>query len=279
MFVAPQPQDCASGTLNIGGSTAMYSLVYQVAQKYQDRCSGAIIQVNQNVVSSDSGLIEVENGSIQIGDSDIQASKDKSDLVDHPVAIVNYVVVTSSDVTNVTNLSLQQLRDIYSGRITNWSKVGGPDLPIYVISRSQSSGTRQTFQSNILKCTENLPAFSPNHEELNGEPDVAKEIKNRHGTIGYVGIGTASEMELKYLTIDGEQATPENVETNNYGFWAVEHMYTKGIAQGLTKSFLDYMTSDSARVIANSLHYVDYNLMTPGALNSEQILSPPTNRC
>jgi len=250
----------------------MYPLVYQVAQKYQARCSGVVVTVNQNVVGSDSGLIQVENGTIQIGDSDILASTDKSDLVDHPVAIVNFVVVVSPDVTGITDISLQQLRDIYSGKTTNWNKVGGPDLPISVISRSKSSGTRQTFESYVLGCTENLPS----HEELNGEPDLAKEIQKKSGAIGYMGIGTASDMGLKYLTIGGQQATLENVETNRYPFWAIEHMYTKGIAQGLTKSFLDYMTADSARVAATSLHYVDYNLMTPDALNSRQNPSPIT---
>jgi phosphate transport system substrate-binding protein len=76
-FITPQPADCVSGTLNIGGSTAMYPLVFQVGQKYQARCSGVVISVNQNVVGSDSGLIEVENGGIHIGDSDIPAQKDK----------------------------------------------------------------------------------------------------------------------------------------------------------------------------------------------------------
>jgi phosphate transport system substrate-binding protein len=77
-------------------------------------------------------------------------------------------------------------------------------------------------------------------------------------------------MQMRYLTIEDEQATPESIEANNYKFWAIEQMYTKGIAQGLTKSFLDYMTGDSAKVIANSLHYVDYNLMTSIALSSRQ---------
>jgi len=267
-FITPQPADCVSGTLNIGGSTAMYPLVYQVGQKYQARCSGVVITVNQNVVGSDSGLIEVENGGIQIGDSDIPAPKDKSDLVDHPVAIVNYVIVVSPGVQGVNNLSIQQLRGIYSGRITNWSQVGGKSLPIYVISRSQSSGTRQTFQSYVLGCIESLSG--PSHEELNAEADVAKEVQQKSDAIGYIGIGTAFAMQMKYLTIENEQATPESIEANNYKFWAIEHMYTKGIVQGLAKSFLDYMTGDSARVIANSLHYVDYNLMTPNALNTRQ---------
>lgn len=271
VFAASQPQNCVSGTLNIGGSTAMYPFVHQVAQKYQDRCSGAVITVNQNIVNSRSGLLEVENNNIQIGDSDVLTSKDQRDLVDHPVAVVNYVVVVGSDVTGVGDLSLKQLRDIYSGRITNWSEVGGPNRSIYVISRPQASGTRQTFESYVLECSENLSGINRNHEELTGESEVANEIQQKqHSAIGYMGIGTASEKGLKYLTIEGEQATPENLEANNYKFWAVEHMYTKGIAQGLTKSFLDYMTADSATVVATSLHYVSYNLMTPTALNSQQ---------
>ncbi len=90
--------------------------------------------------------------------------------------------------------------------------------------------------------------------------------------------GWGREILMKYLTIENEQATPESIESNNYKFWAIEHMYTKGIAQGLAKSFLDYMTGDSARVIANTLYYVDYNLMTPDALSSRQI-TPAITAC
>src|SRR5205807_4360916 len=87
---------------------------------------------------------------VQIGNSDIFSKPGQEDLVDHQVAIVVFVMIVNSKVTGVTNLTIDQLKGIYDGTITNWSQVGGPNLKIVVVSRPTSSGTRATFQKYIL---------------------------------------------------------------------------------------------------------------------------------
>jgi phosphate transport system substrate-binding protein len=141
-------------------------------------------------------------------------------------------------------------------------------MPIYVVSRVSTSGTRQTFQDFILSACENMPPGARHELDTNGL--VANQVQNTPGAIGYVDEGTASQLNMNTVLINGQQALSANVEKNTYKFWAIEHMYTKGLPQGLAKAFLDYMTGDTARVIVNSLHYVDYNLMSRDAIMSHQ---------
>src|SRR5579864_6432146 len=138
---------CVPGSITASGSTALAPLVKAVAQKYSSKCSGATITVNLG--GSKTGLANAEAGSVDIGDSDIPASSSQTDLVDHQVAVVIFGVIVNKNVT-LTNITTAQLKQIYSGQVKNWSQVGGPNLPIVVVSRPASSGTRATFQKYIL---------------------------------------------------------------------------------------------------------------------------------
>src|SRR5215472_14473065 len=139
----PGSYSCVSGSITASGSTALAPLVKAVAQQYSSKCTGATITVNLG--GSKTGLANVEAGSVDIGNSDVPANtQTQADLVDHQVSVVVFAVIVNKDVT-VTNLTTDQLKSIYSGKTTNWSQVGGPNLPIVVVSRPVSSGTRATF--------------------------------------------------------------------------------------------------------------------------------------
>ncbi len=236
IFFAPATASCTSGSLIIGGSSALYPLVKPVADDYQTRCPGTHITVNRN--SSTSGLYDVQAGDIQIGNSDISELSGQH-LVDHPVTVVTYVIVINRGVDSLTSLTTKQIYDIYSGVITNWKQVNGPDLPITVISRTSTSGTRLTFEQYILGDHADTLPTNAAREEVDTTDEVAGRVQNITGAIGYVDVGTATKSGLKSVLINGVQALPGYVENNSYKFWAVEHMYTKGIPDGLTKAFLD----------------------------------------
>ena len=136
---------CVTGSITASGSTALQPLVDAAAKKYDAACPGATITVNGG--GSGTGLTQVSSGGVQIGDSDVTAESklaaaDAAKLVDH--------IVTNPDVTGVTNLTTQQNIDIWTGKDTNWNQVGGPDLPIVLIFRPASSGTRSTFKKLVL---------------------------------------------------------------------------------------------------------------------------------
>src|SRR2546421_479544 len=152
-------QNCQKGSITFDGSTALYPLANAVASKYQDACSEATITPKQS--ESSAGLKAANDGTVQIGNSDTFAdAKTYPALIDHQVAAVVFSVVLNPQVTGVTNLSSQQLIDIYAGTTTNWKDIGGPDLGIVRISRSVGSGTRATFEQYVLNGGSEAPSPS-----------------------------------------------------------------------------------------------------------------------
>jgi phosphate transport system substrate-binding protein len=249
----PGTYDCVSGSLTTNGSTALGPLVQKVAADYQTKCSGAAITTQ--LTGSGAGVIAVEGGNAGIGNSDVYASSSKyPDLVDHQVAVIPFAVAVNSQVTGVTNLTSAQITQIYTGKVTNWSQVGGPNLPIVVISRPAGSGTRVTFQQFVLNGTPES-VTGPTHLTESTTGAVQKAVSQTAGAIAYLavsGIGT-----MKAISIDGVAASDANIQNNTYKFWNVEHMYTKGPATGLAQALIDYMTSPTAKQFAQSLGFID----------------------
>ncbi|MBV9229299.1 MAG: phosphate ABC transporter substrate-binding protein, partial [Chloroflexi bacterium] len=220
----PGSYSCVQGTVVASGSTALAPLVQAVAQKYQAKCSGATITVNLG--GSGTGLSQVEAGTVQIGNSDIFKKAGQDDLVDHQVAVVVFSLILNSKVTGVTKLTTDQIKGIYSGQTKNWSEVGGPNLPIVVVSRPTSSGTRATFQSYVLGGPETISG--PSNLTTDSTGTVVKNVQQTDGAIGYVALDAAKKSGLTMVNIDGNAPTADLVKNNTYKFWNIEHMYTKG---------------------------------------------------
>ncbi len=264
---------CVSGTITLGGSTALQSLMTKVAASYEQQCPGASITVlnstNQvgsqnNIDKSETGLDSVEDGSINIGTSDTFAPPDKSDLVDHEIAASVFVVIVNSDV-RISNLSTSQIQGIYAGKYKNWQELGGPDLPITPLSRGSGSGTRFTFDTYILADQELVPQPTPLPDTLT----MINKVQKTSGAIGYADLYDVSvnPQSLIQITIDGVPASPFTVDSTNYKFWTVEHMYTKGQASGLAKAFINYMGTNSVRQIIQSSSFINIYSMANSALS------------
>jgi phosphate transport system substrate-binding protein len=262
----PGAYNCVQGTVVAAGSTALAPLVQAVATKYQAKCSGANITVNLG--GSGTGLSGAESGSVQIGDSDIFSKTGQQDLVDHQVAVVIFSLIINSKVTGVTNLTTAQIKGIYSGKTTNWSQLGGPNLKIVVVSRPASSGTRATFQKYILGGPETISG--PSNLSTDSTGTVVKNVQQTDGSIGYVALSAAKKSGLTVLNIDGNAPTATLVESNTYKFWNIEHMYTKGAATGLAQALIDYMLSDDGKTAATSLAFVAITDMSSTSLQAHQ---------
>ncbi len=260
--------NCVSGSITADGSTALQPLVSAVAKEYSTKCSGSNITVN--VGGSKQGLSDVETGTVQIGNSDVFASKTtQSELVDHQVAVVIFTVIINSKVTGVTNLTTDQVKGIYSGATTNWNQIGGPDLPIVVVSRPTSSGTRATFEKYVLGAPEKISGPASLTTDSTGT--VVQNVKQTSGAIGYAALGPAASSGLTIVKIDGnDPASTDLTKNNTYKFWAFEHMYTKGEATGLAKALIDYMASDFAKTTAAGLKFVAISDMSPDAVAAHQ---------
>jgi phosphate transport system substrate-binding protein len=258
--------NCVQGNIVLSGSTALQPLAQAVAKDYQAKCSGSTITVNGG--GSGTGLSQAQGGSVQIGNSDIFKKAAQPDLVDHQVSVVVFSLIVNSKVT-VKDLSTDQIKNIYSGKVTNWNQVGGPNLPIVVVSRPTSSGTRATFQSYVLGGPETVSG--PSNLTTDSTGTVVKNVQQTAGAIGYVALGSAKKSGLTILTIDKNDPSNSSVVQNNtYKFWNIEHMYTKGAATGLAQAFINYMGSDDGKKEAQTLSFLNISDMQSSALQAHQ---------
>jgi phosphate transport system substrate-binding protein len=234
---------CATGSVTAAGSTALQPLVDKAGKDYAAACSGATINVQGG--GSGTGLTQVSQGAVQIGDSDVTAesklaSPDASALVDHIVAKQGWVMVLNPDVTGVTNLTSAQATDIWTGKVTNWKDVGGKDEAIVLILRPESSGTRATFKKLVLGGAQEATGQALT-EDSNGA--VVTAVKGTPGSTSVIGFAYYQQNlgQVTAVQLDGVEATVANMKSGSYKLAADGHMYTKGQPDGLTKSFLDYM--------------------------------------
>lgn len=234
---------CASGSITAAGSTALQPLVDKAGKDYVAACPGAQIQVQGG--GSGTGLTQVSQGAIQIGNSDVTAESklqpaDASALKDHVVAKQGWVMVVNPDITGVKGLTSAQATDIWTGKLTNWKDVGGPDEPIVLILRPESSGTRSTFKKLVLSGAKEATGQALT-EDSNGA--VVTAVKGTPGSTSVIGFAyfKQNEGQVTALALDGVDANVDNMKSGTYKLAAEGHMYTKGEASGLAKSFLDYV--------------------------------------
>ena len=238
--------NCVTGSITTSGSTALQPLIQDAATAYDSACPGATITVNGG--GSGTGLSQVAQGAVQIGASDVLANTKLATpaadtLVDHVVCRQGWIVVTNLDVTGVTNLTTQQNIDIWTGKDTNWSQVGGPNLPIVLIFRPQSSGTRATFKKLVLGGATEATGGQTLTEDSNGA--VTTAVTKTDGAASVIGFSyynaPANKPLLNGLQLDGIDATIANVGNGTYKLAADGNLYTLGAATGLTAAFLQFM--------------------------------------
>ncbi|KRM95629.1 ABC-type phosphate transport system, periplasmic component [Liquorilactobacillus aquaticus DSM 21051] len=247
----------ASGKITVVGSTALQPLVEKAAENYQADNSKVSITVQGG--GSGTGLSQVQSGAVTIGNSDIfaeQQSGIKADkLVDHKVAVVGMAPVVNKD-AGVKNVTMSQLRDIFTGKITNWKEVGGKDESIVLINRPEGSGTRATFEAAVM---DGKSAKKSQEQDSNGT--VQKMVAQTPGAISYLAFSYVKST-IQELSIDGVKPTDENVTNNKWKIWSYEHMYTKGQPNKVTKQFLKYMKSDKVQSgLVKDLGYISISQM------------------
>lgn len=232
----------ADVSISAAGSTALQPLVQAAAEAYQSQHADVKISVTGG--GSRTGLTLVNSKSVDLGDSDILAAKEQTDLVDHRVAAVGFAVVVHPE-TGVKSLSKKQIQDIFSGKVTNWKDVGGKDQAITVINRPASSGTRAVFIKTLMDKAE----ISKDTLVEDATGTVVQKVSQTPGAVSYASFsGTHGKAGILEVGVDGTAATEENVMSGKYPFWSYEHMYTNGPPSKDVSRFIAFISSNSTLV-------------------------------
>lgn len=234
------------------GSTALQPLVEKVAEIYMTDNPNYTITVQGG--GSGTGLTQVSTGAVDIGNSDVYAEEkdgiDASKIEDHKIAVVGVAPVVNKDV-GVKNITSEQLKDIFTGKVTNWKEVGGKDQKIELINRAAGSGTRATFEKWGIGGAE-----AAKGQEQDSSGTVRKIVSETPGAISYLAFSYIDDSILG-LSIDDVEPKDEKVLDNSWKIWAYEHMYTQKDASKDVLAFLDYMKSDDVQKnVVNELGYI-----------------------
>lgn len=258
------PLDCAGGNLTLVGSTAFAPVLREAAASYESTCPDA------NFAFDFQGSIEGLRVLDEAASPDVLTFSDgvKGDgyplLLPRPIAFPLFTIVVNPE-GGVEDLSLDQIRQIYEGRIRNWAEVGGNDLPVRLVGRAGDSGSRRTFENRVLGGRWEPVRNSDDCESVAGgaQPgpircerpstdDVLNAVADTPGAVGYSELEAGSGHDgLQLLRIDGQAATLEAADHGAYPFWETEYAYTysEPDAHSLAASFLRYLTDEVGRDI------------------------------
>jgi len=226
------------------GSTTVGPIAKAFAEYYMGKHPDVNITVSES--GSGNGAKSLINGACDVGNmsrpmknSEKDAAKSAGVLpIEHVVAMDGIAMVVHES-NPLQGLTIEQIRDIYTGKITNWKELGGPDLPIVVISRDTNSGTYETFETMVLKNAK----IAGKTEYVGSNGAIRQRVMSTPSAIGYVGL--AFREGVKALKVNGIEATPETVVANTYPIARPLYMYTNGRPKQDTPLY-DFITlSDS----------------------------------
>ncbi len=229
-----------SGTVNTDGSTSMEKVVKALAEAYMGENKG--VTVNYSGTGSGSGIAAVLAGTCDIGLSSRELKDEEvaQGAVAHVVALDGVAIVVNP-ANPVTDLTVEQIADIFSGKITNWSELGGSDAPIAVLGREAGSGTRGAFEE-IVGVTDQCVYTN----EYSSTGDVIGNVASNPNAIGYASLSAVND-SVSAVNVGGVACTEDTVKDGSYAIQRPFVMVTKeGVAlSDAAQSFLDYAMSDT----------------------------------
>ncbi|KHF33062.1 Phosphate-binding protein PstS 1 precursor [Paenibacillus sp. P1XP2] len=233
-----------SGKITINGSTALLPLTLQAAKEFQKL--NPKVRIAASGKGSVTGPQAVKKGIADIGACDWDASMDVPGFkafdgqVANKVAVIPFATIVNKNV-KVNNLTTEQLKGIYSGKITNWKEVGGDNADIVVITRAFGSGTRVNYQAKALGGGD-IVKKDKNYKEVGSSGDMKTAVATTPNAIGYIDLVYVNS-DVKAVSFNGVAPTTDNVINGTYKIWAYGYYMTKGQPTGATKAFIEYVQS------------------------------------
>lgn len=238
-----------SGSISMVGSTSMEKLANALSEAFMEEYPD--VTVTAEFVGSGAGIEAVTNGTADIGNSSrsLKDEEKAAGVVENVVAI-DGIAVCVDPANEVADLTKEQLTNIYNGTVTNWKEVGGADEPIIVIGREAGSGTRGAFEELV-----DLKDACKYANELDSTGAVIAKVASTPGAIGYASLDALDD-SVKALSLEGVEATAENIKAGNYFLSRSFVMATKGeISEqnDLVQAWFDYVMGDEGQQIASEV--------------------------
>ena len=237
-----------TGSVATDGSTSMKSVIGALGESFQNANSG--VTFTYNPTGSGSGIQAVSEGRCDIGLASRSLKDDeKSSGLTETVLAYDGIAVVVSPENPVSDLTIEQIADIYTGKITNWSEVGGNDAEIVLIGREAGSGTRDGFES--ITGTEEACQY---RQELTSTGDVIATVSQNPNAIGYASLSAVNDT-VKALSVGGVAPSEDTVKDGSY---VIQRPFVLVTKDGVTLSpaaqaFFDYATSaEAAPIIAQA---------------------------
>ncbi len=247
-----------AGDIVINGSTTVLPVVQKVGEAYMEANPSVNISLSgggsgNGVKALIDNLTDIAMASRKIKDSEVEKAK-KNGVEPHAFAVGLDALVPVVHPSNpVADLSLEQLRDIYTGKIENWSEVGGKDGEIVVVSRDTSSGTYETWEHFVMKGERVMPGALL--QASNGA--VVQALSKNPNAIGYIGFGYLND-DVKATKVGGLEATPETALNKSWPLARELWLYTNGAPAGDVKGFMDYALSAEGQKYVKEVGFIPF---------------------
>jgi phosphate transport system substrate-binding protein len=245
--------------LTIKGSDTMVILGQRLAEEYMRKNPGTVVQVNGG--GSGTGIAALINGTVDLAqasramkeDEKLQAAKSRgAAIVEEPVALDGLAVFVN-DANPLKQLTIEQIRDIFLGKTTNWSAVGGPDATIVLYGRENSSGTYDYFREHVLEKGD----FSPRVQTLQGTAAIINAVARDRNGIGYGGIAYAKNVRPLAIAKGGPAIAPseKSVADGTYPLSRKLYFYYPGNAPERVKKFALWALTPEAQALVTKVGY------------------------
>ena len=239
-------EESVSGVVNVSGSTSMESVVLALGEAFKEMYPD--VTVNYSGTGSGAGVEAAQTGTSDIGLSsrELKEEETAAGAVANVVA-KDGVAVIVNPANSVTDLTVEQIADIFSGKITNWSELGGEDMEIAVYGREAGSGTRGAFEE-IVGVVDACQLTN----EYSSTGDLVGNVAGNENAIGYASLSAVDET-VKAVKVAGVECTEDTVKDGSYAIQRPFVMVTKdGTAlSAAAQAFLDFsMSAEAAPIIA-----------------------------
>jgi phosphate transport system substrate-binding protein len=251
----------AEEKITVKGSDTMVILAQRWAEKYMESHQGVSVQVTGG--GSGTGISALINGTTDICNASRPMKPSERDKLKSRYGSLGVEIKTArdglsvyvSESNKVQELSLRQLRDIYTGKTTNWKEVGGADMKIILYGRENNSGTYVYFKDNVLMGDD----YAGNMQSMPGTAAVVNAVAKDNAGIGYGGAAYGKGIrEVKVKKDDGSAAyapTLENIKTGDYPITRFLYMYVRNRPSGAIKEYIDWILGDQGQKIVNEVGY------------------------